>query len=208
MKIETPNPVKISINGNESFDFIQNLITNDLNIINDILYSYLLTPQGKILHEVQIKKSNKGYDIICTNDQVNLYEYLYKYSKLSEISIEKLSIDSELYGKNYLLDLFKDGRIDCNFLKHSNFLPSEIHDNYINYEKGCYVGQEVVSRIKHRQLKRKNIRVFEQISQKINPLPSEFQLLMELDKYKILRLSVDANYKLMQDDLGIKLINP
>ena len=58
------------------------------------------------------------------------------------------------------------------------------------------------------ELKKKYIRVFEQISQKINPLPSEFQLLMELGKYKILRLSVDTNYKLIQNDLGIKLINP
>ncbi len=207
MKNETLNPVKISISGEESFDFIQNLITNDLNKIDKTLYSYLLTPQGKILYEVQIKKLNESYDIICTNDQVNLFEYLDKYSKLSEISLKKLSIDSMSYGKNYLLNLFKDGKIDSNFLKHSNYLPSEINDEYVDYEKGCYVGQEVVSRIKHRQLKKKNIRVFEQISQDIKPLPTDFQLLMELDKYKILRLGIDTNYESIQNDFGIKLIN-
>ena len=208
MKNETLNPVKISISGDESFDFIQNLITNDLNMIDKILYSYLLTPQGKILYEVQIEKLNKGYDIICTNDQVNLFEYLDKYSKLSEISLKKMYIDSMSYGKNYLLNLFKDGKIDSNFLRHSNYLPSEIHDEYVDYKKGCYVGQEVVSRIKHRQLKKKNIRVFEQISQDVNPLPTDFQLLMELDKYKVLRLSIDTNYKSIQNDFGIKVINP
>ena len=207
MKNETLNPVKISISGEESFDFIQNLITNDLNKIDKTLYSYLLTPQGKILYEVQIKKLNEGYDIICTNDQVNLFEYLGKYSKLSEISLKKLFIDSMSYGKNYLLNLFKNGKIDSNFLKHSNYLPSEINNEYVDYDKGCYVGQEVVSRIKHRQLKKKNIRVFEQISQNINPLPTDFQLLMELDKYKVLRLSIDMNYEKIQNDFGIKLIN-
>ena len=155
MKNETLNPIKISISGEERFDFIQNLITNDLNKIDKTLYSYLLTPQGKILYEVQIQKLNESYDILCTNDQLNLFEYLDKYSKLSEISLKKLSIDSMSFGKNYLLNLFKDGKIDSNFLKHSNYLPSEINDEYVDYKKGCYVGQEVVSRIKHRQLKKK-----------------------------------------------------
>ncbi len=208
MKNETLNPVKISISGDESFDFIQNLITNDLNKIDKILYSYLLTPQGKILYEVQVEKSNKGYDIICTNDQINLFEYLDKYSKLSEISLKKIYIDSMSYGKNYLLNLFKDGKIDSNFLRHSNYLPSEIHDEYVDYKKGCYVGQEVVSRIKHRQLRKKNIRVFQQISKDLIPLPTDFQLLMELDKYKVFRLSIDTNYNSLQNDFGIKLINP
>tara|TARA_B100000965_G_scaffold176878_1_gene147550 strand:- start:800 stop:1426 length:627 start_codon:yes stop_codon:yes gene_type:complete len=207
MKNETLNPIKISISGEERFDFIQNLITNDLNKIDKTLYSYLLTPQGKILYEVQIQKLNESYDILCTNDQLNLFEYLDKYSKLSEISLKKLSIDSMSFGKNYLLNLFKDGKIDSNFLKHSNYLPSEINDEYVDYKKGCYVGQEVVSRIKHRQLKKKNIRVFEKISQDINPLPTDFQLLMELDKYKVLRLSIDTNYEAIQNNFGIKLIN-
>lgn len=33
MEIKTPNPVKISVSGEERFDFIQNLITNDLKLI-------------------------------------------------------------------------------------------------------------------------------------------------------------------------------
>ena len=208
MENETLNPVKISISGNESFDFIQNLITNDLNKINKTLYSYLLTPQGKILCEVQIEKLNEKFELICTNDQVNLFKYLDKYSKLSDISIKKLYVSNTIYGKNYLLNLFKHGKIDINFLKQSNYLPSEIHNEYVDYEKGCYVGQEVVSRVKHRQLKKKNIRVFEQISQIINPLPSDIQLLLELEKYKVLRLSIDTNYESIQNDFGIKLINP
>jgi folate-binding Fe-S cluster repair protein YgfZ len=37
MEIKTPNPVKISVSGEERFDFIQNLITNDLNKLVNIL---------------------------------------------------------------------------------------------------------------------------------------------------------------------------
>ena len=49
MKIKTFNPIKIEITGKERFEFLQNLITNDLNKEEEIIYSYLLTPQGKIL---------------------------------------------------------------------------------------------------------------------------------------------------------------
>ena len=56
MKIKTFNPIKIIITGEEKYEFLQNLITNDLNKIEDIIYSYLLTPQGKIFVELQIKK--------------------------------------------------------------------------------------------------------------------------------------------------------
>ncbi len=208
MKNETPNPIKISIIGNERFDFIQNLITNDLKKIDKILHSYILTPQGKILYEVQIEKYEDSFAILCTNDQVNLFEYLDKYSKLSDVSLKKLSTDSLIYGQNYLLNLLKVGRIDSNFLKHSSYIPSEIHDEYIDYDKGCYVGQEVVSRIKHRQLNKKNIKIFEQTIEAIKPLSSEFQLLLELDRYKILRLDIGSNYKKIFDSFGMELINP
>ena len=208
MKNETPNPIKISIIGNERFDFIQNLITNDLKKIDKILHSYILTPQGKILYEVQIEKYEDSFAILCTNDQVNLFEYLDKYSKLSDVSLKKLSTDSLIYGQNYLLNLLKVGRIDSNFLKHSSYIPSEIHDEYIDYDKGCYVGQEVVSRIKHRQLNKKNIKIFEQTVQVNKPLSSEFQLLLELDRYKILRLDIGSNYKKIFDSFGMELINP
>ena len=49
MKIETLNPIKILIYGDERIDFIQNIITNDVMNDSKSLYSYILTPQGKIL---------------------------------------------------------------------------------------------------------------------------------------------------------------
>ena len=66
MKIKTFNPIKIIITGEEKYEFLQNLITNDLNKIEDIIYSYLLTPQGKIFSELQIKKRKDSLEIFCT----------------------------------------------------------------------------------------------------------------------------------------------
>ena len=66
--------------------------------------------------------------------------------------------------KNILLIYYLRAYIDSNVLPHSSFNPSEISPSYIDYKKGCYVGQEVVSRIKHRQLNRKSIIVFQNLS--------------------------------------------
>ena len=207
MEIKTPNPVKISVSGEERFDFIQNLITNDLNKLVNILYSYILTPQGKILFEVQVERFSDHFEILCTNDQFNLFEFLDKYSRLSDVSLEKNSLDSSLYGDDYLLALLEKGRIDSNFLNHSIHIPSEIHDEYIDYQKGCYVGQEVVSRIKHRQLNKKNIKIFEISDDSLIDLSSNLKLLLELGKYKLIRLDISSDYDEILKKFKLKIVN-
>ena len=79
MKIETPNPIKILIYGDEKIDFIQNIITKDILNKSKSLYSYILTPQGKILFEIQINFMSDCLEIICSNDQSDLISYLEKY---------------------------------------------------------------------------------------------------------------------------------
>ena len=98
MKIETPNPIKILIYGDEKIDFIQNIITNDILNKSKSLYSYILTPQGKILFEIQINFMSDCLEIICSNDQSDLISYLEKYAKLSDISLQKFQLDVANYG--------------------------------------------------------------------------------------------------------------
>ena len=42
MQIETLNPIKIRVFGEERFDFLQNIITNDLTKLKKELKSYIL----------------------------------------------------------------------------------------------------------------------------------------------------------------------
>jgi len=206
MKIETPNPIKILIYGDEKIDFIQNIITNDILNKSKSLYSYILTPQGKILFEIQINFMSDYLEIICSNDQSDLISYLEKYAKLSDISLQKFQLDVANYGENYFLNSLKIGKIDSNFLPHSTLNPSEVHDEYINYQKGCFVGQEVVSRIKHRQLQKKNILIFEKINQNMLNLPDDFELLIEVKNFLVIRLPKNIEYSNFESELGIRKI--
>ena len=206
MKIETPNPIKILIYGEERIDFIQNITTNDILNESKSLYSYILTPQGKILFEIKIILMNDCLEIICSNDQSDLLSYLEKYAKLSDISLQKFQLDKANFGESYFLDSLKMGKIDTNFLPHSTLNPSEVHDEYINYQKGCFVGQEFVSRIKHRQLQKKNILIFEKNNHNTLNLPDDFELLIEFKNFLVLRLPKDIEYSNLESEFGLRKI--
>ena len=207
MKIKTFNPIKIMITGEEKYEFLQNLITNDLNKIEDIIYSYLLTPQGKIFVELQIKKREDSLELFCTNDQVGIFDYLQKYSKLSEVNLEKkISLDIDINEK-YFTDLLSKGLIDSNVLPHSSFNPSEISPSYIDYEKGCYVGQEVVSRIKHRQLNSKSIIVFQNLFFDESKKIDNFKIILKIKDFFIIRLPINTDFEKFENDYGLKKID-
>jgi len=201
MQIETLNPIKIKVFGEERFDFLQNIITNDLNKLDKKLESYILSPQGKILYQIIITKSDESYDIFCSNDQNDLSEFLNKYALLSNVNLVIEKTDNTKYDKNYILNQLSVGKIDANLLKQSSLLPSEVNDELVDYSKGCFVGQEVVSRIKHRQLQKKNILIFEKIDQNSLNLPNNFDLLIEIKNFLVLRLPKNIEYSI--DDKGL-----
>ena len=59
------------INGEDAKEFLQNLISNDINKVNDLnsCFSSLLTPQGKFLYEFIIIKNKSGYFLDCEKPQ-------------------------------------------------------------------------------------------------------------------------------------------
>ena len=207
MKIKTFNPIKIEITGKERFEFLQNLITNDLNKEEEIIYSYLLTPQGKILSELQIKKENNFIEIYCTNDQVNIFNFLQKYAKLSDVLLEEKKTFINNINEQYFIDLLSKGYIDSNILPHSTFNPSEISPSYIDYVKGCYVGQEVVSRMKHRQLNKKTIKVFQGLTFDNTQNIDNLDVIIEIGRFYIIRLPINSDFGNLQNTYGLKKID-
>ena len=72
----------ISISGNDAKDFLQNIITNDINKVtsHNSIFAALLSPQGKYLFEFFIVYSEKGYLLDCPeNSTKDLIENLSKY---------------------------------------------------------------------------------------------------------------------------------
>ena len=82
------------INGENAKEFLQNLISNDINKVNDVnsCFSSLLTPQGKFLYEFMIVKHKSGYLLDCEKPQAEeLFKQLSLYKLRSRVEILNLS---------------------------------------------------------------------------------------------------------------------
>jgi len=193
--------------GKDSKTFIQNLITNDIQKCNEgsIIYSCLLTPQGKFLADFFIFNINGNY-FFETNEKFynNLLVRLKIYKLRSNIQIEEVkdfysySIFNINYEDDYILKLndprnnnlgnklilnhkikMKDKNIKeiseteyheiliatttpyspIDILENKSLLLENNFENInaIDWDKGCYVGQEITARMKYRGLLKKKL---------------------------------------------------
>ena len=103
------------INGNDAKEFLQNLISNNLNKVSEeySCFTSLLTPQGKFLYEFIIVKHKNGFLLDCEKSQADgLYKQLSIYKLRSKVEILNLSnefvVAAFSYGKFLTFDGAKD----------------------------------------------------------------------------------------------------
>ncbi len=89
------------INGEDAKEFLQNLISNNINKVNNetSCFTSLLTPQGKFLYEFIIVKHKSGYLIDCEKTQSEgLFKQLTLYKLRSKVEILNLSNEFVVAG--------------------------------------------------------------------------------------------------------------
>ena len=86
----------IFVNGEDAKDFLQNIITKDINTVTDNNSSFasILTPQGKYLVDFFIIKHNDGYLLDCEKSNVEqLIEIFSNYKLRSKVNCNNESND-------------------------------------------------------------------------------------------------------------------
>ena len=84
----------ISITGDDAKEYLQNIITNDINKVSEInsIFAALLSPQGKYLFDFFVIKDSEGYLIDCDGKSLKeLVVNLSKYKIRSKVEIKDLS---------------------------------------------------------------------------------------------------------------------
>ena len=84
----------ISVSGKDSKEFLQNIITNDINGVNkdNSIFSGIFTPQGKYLYEFFVIKSDNGYFLDSSDEfKEELKTFLEKYKLSSDVQIKDIS---------------------------------------------------------------------------------------------------------------------
>ena len=92
------------IDGKDAKEFLQNIITNDINKVNDInsCFASILTPQGKFLYDFLIAKHKKGFFIDCEKTQIDdLFKQLNSYKFRSDVQILNLSNEFVVVAINH-----------------------------------------------------------------------------------------------------------
>jgi len=217
--IKNINSKFIEVKGRDSAEFLQGLITNDIykcNNSKNILYSCLLSPQGKFLADFFISKPGnyflieihkKYFETFCNklnmyklrskveiNQNTELISLIFFNKDISQFSgsfnsfkdprNNNLGIKIYINSKSSdlkIIDKVKEFNYD--FYKEiliKNLIPNSTDDliekkslllennfqniNAIDWNKGCYVGQEITARMKYRSLLKKQIYNLELIS--------------------------------------------
>jgi len=178
--------------GPDSRKFLQNLITNDVNRLDQgAVYSALLTPQGKFIADFFLIPDDD--DILLDVDAdaaITLIPRLNMYKLRADVEISETDLivsrglenapdgsvadprNSNLGWRYYDTIDHNANAVDWDALRVEHKVPElgrELDtDSYIlemNYEalngvdfrKGCYVGQEVTARMKHKTELRKGL---------------------------------------------------
>lgn len=201
----------VRVSGPDAAKLLQGLITADLDQLarQTVIFSGLLTPQGKILFDFFVVKSDQGFLLETARDKAaDLARRLTFYKLRANVTIADVSADyavAALWGDaepamGAPALVYQDPRlaelgwrgiapIQFNWMSATGAVPvseAEYHAHRIrlgvpeggrdyalgdafphealfdqiggvSFDKGCYVGQEVVSRMQHRSTARKRV---------------------------------------------------
>ena len=145
----------IQVKGVESKDFLQNIVTNDLEKVTDssTIFSSILTPQGKYLFEFFIIKLKDSYLIECEKESTEEIIKLLNYYKLR--SKVDFTNSNEKYSASVIsLEKFKE--IDSSNLSKGKTINYEDGLIYID-PRNDKLGAKIISKIETIQIKTKKL---------------------------------------------------
>ncbi|MCB1721788.1 MAG: folate-binding protein YgfZ [Rhodospirillales bacterium] len=195
--VKLKNRGLIHLEGADRHDFLQGLITNDIEKLKQdkMLYACLLTPQGKFLHDFFILEGKDFTLLDCEgSDRAHdLYERLLKYRlrKDVQISVEEHNDVYATFGSETGLPDPRHPDMGYRTFEKPEDLPEAPFEewdrrriqltipdgsrdlipekstmdegnmdrwNAIDYQKGCYIGQELTARMHYRGLGKKHLK--------------------------------------------------
>ena len=150
----------IQISGVDSAEFLQGQITNDINFVSDnkILTSAICNVKGRVVAVFRILRISSGFLIFVNKSVAEKFKtHLEKYAVFFKTKIE--FIDKAIDGieiiseSDWKLNCIERGFVEITESISEVFTPHEL--NYqnlglINFEKGCFTGQEVIARMHYR----------------------------------------------------------
>jgi tetratricopeptide (TPR) repeat protein len=140
--------MSLKVTGKDAFSFLKAQSSNDLDESKRNFTAFLKN-KAEIVALAAIEKVNESYEIFTLNPDI-LKEHLEKFIIVEDVEIEFSKKEMMDIG----LDLYEAGQ---SLIKLEEAHPG-IMDKYVSFTKGCFPGQEVLSKYKNIGLKKKEER--------------------------------------------------
>ncbi len=147
----------IQVNGPEAKDFLQNIVTNDLQKVTNKLtiFSSILTPQGKYLFEFFILKLKNGYLIECEKKSTPEIIKLLNFYKLRS-KVDFVDVTNKYVAAVISIEKFKE--IDNTNLSKGNTANYQNDMVYID-PRNVKLGAKIISSLKNVNLSIKKLKL-------------------------------------------------
>jgi len=182
----------IQINGPEAKDFLQNIVTNDIEKVtsSSTVFSSILTPQGKYLYEFFVLKLKDGYLLECEKKSTAEIIKLLKFYKL-RTKVDFIDLSEKYVAAIISLEKFKEMH-GSNLSKGST--TSYGDDPVYIDPRNDKLGAKIISKLEniHLTIKKLNLK----ISDKKNYYNKSFELgipQIDLNKLKDKIFGIENN---------------
>ncbi len=151
----------IKISGVDASKFLQGQITIDINDVQP--HSFLLAahcnPQGRVISLFHITRFESDYYLILPTDLSDIaFNAFKKYAVFFKLTMTKENCLPFSLPTN--IGDIKNGIPQIHAVTSAMFLPHELNLpelNAVNFNKGCYTGQEIIARMHYRGKLKKHL---------------------------------------------------
>ncbi|MEM6780394.1 MAG: folate-binding protein [Pseudomonadota bacterium] len=248
--VKLPDRGLIHLEGADRHEFLQALISNDMNKLKSgkALYACLLTPQGKFLHDFFIHEGDGFLLMDCEGGEraQDLFKRLNMYRLRKDVqlsveehndvyavfgqdsgvpdprhtdmgyrSFEKPEVEErpfEVWDRHRIALTIPDGSRDI-VIERSTLLECGLdHLHAIDWDKGCYMGQELTARMHYRGLAKKHLYTVhnknkgENLAEAFTKLDNGMEMRSSCGDIGLALLKDDEAEKLKDDDGTIRIL--
>jgi|TARA_B100001964_G_scaffold205206_1_gene235480 hypothetical protein len=152
----------IQVNGSEAKDFLQNIVTSDMDKVTISLtaFSSILTPQGKYLFEFFILKLKDGYLLECEKKSTTEIIKLLNFYKLRS-KVDFIDLSEKYVAAVISLEKFKE--INSSNLSKGNTASYQNDPIYVD-PRNDKLGAKIISKLQnvHLTIKKLNLKITDQ----------------------------------------------